>query len=136
MHEKTSSLLHDCMTGRPAVLRNSFRLACKYRKVPAECFEHLHLVSFPYEHPLQAHLPSLTTDHSSRKLWRLTCLNNLYPRFPSRIILPIIFIFWRSCNHSMKITIPFFQKSAAKACQQQDPTSFRHHFRIINLVHF
>jgi len=39
------SLLYLCQIGRPIVLCKSFRSAALYRRVPAESFEHPHLVS-------------------------------------------------------------------------------------------
>lgn len=75
-----------------------------YRKVPAECFEHLHLVSFPYERPFSSSRHAAASIRSSRKLWRFCISYNPYPRFPSRILRPIIFIFTHHRNHFMKMT--------------------------------
>ncbi|CAM4359764.1 hypothetical protein PAAL109150_22535 [Paenibacillus alkaliterrae] len=119
------SLPHVCRTGRPAVLRNGFRLACKYRKVPAECFEHLHLVSFPYEYPSQALYNSSETGPSSRKLWRLIGLNTSILAFLLESHYLSYSFFLLTATRSLKIIIPFFPKSTEKAYRLLTSTDLR-----------
>lgn len=93
----------------------------RYRKVPAECFEHLHLVS------LTVHVILRSVRLSSGAY----SLANLYPAFPSEIILAIIYrrSSFGNCLHTAWLPDCFSCKKGSRNEQLPTPGSSLRHRR-------